>query len=90
MSPAKHATLQGIVDDLLQKQLIRPSLRPYTVPALLVPKKDGSWRICVDSCAINKIIVKYRFPIPRLEDMLDKLDGSRVFSNQERLPPNLT
>ena len=80
MSTSEHAELKKQVDDLLQRGYAEESLSPYAILALLTPKKDESWRMCVDSRAINKITVKYRFPIPRLYDMLDLMSSASTFS----------
>jgi len=80
MNPQETQGIQRQVDDLLSNGLIRESFSPCAMPALLVPKKEGSMRMCGDSCAINKIIIKYRYPIPRLEDLLDELHGATIFS----------
>jgi hypothetical protein len=69
------------VQDLLDKGLVRESLSLCVVPTVLSPKKDGGWRICTDSRVINKITIRYRFPLPMMDDLMDCLSGAKYFSN---------
>ena len=72
--------IESQVQKLLEKGWVQKSLSPSVVPVLLVPKKDGKWRMCCDCRAINNITIKYKHPIPRLDDMLDEMHGSTIFS----------
>ena len=80
LNPAQAAELQRQVEDLVSRGFIRESHSPCVVPALLAPKKDGTWRLYVDCRAINRITVRYRFPIPRIDDLLDQIAGSKIYS----------
>lgn len=80
MAPKEYAKLQRQVDELIASSLVRPSTSTCAILALLVPKKDGSWWMYIDSCVMNNITIKYCFPIPRLNYLFDKLHKDSYFS----------
>ena len=79
-NPEETKELQRQVNELMEKGYVKESMSLCAVPMILVPKKDGTWRMCVDCQSINNTTVKYRHPIPCLDDMLDELHGACVCS----------
>src|ERR1044072_6927721 len=80
MAPAELSELKNQLEDLSSKGFIRPSVSPWGAPVLLVKKKYGKSRLCVDYRQLNKVMVKNRYPIPQIDDLMDQLRGAAVFS----------
>nr|KYP56224.1 Transposon Ty3-I Gag-Pol polyprotein [Cajanus cajan] len=83
MALAELVELKGQLEDLLEKQLVRPSVSPWGAPVLLVRKKDGVSRLCVDYRQLNKLTIKNKYPLPRIDDLMDQLRGASVFSKPD-------
>ena len=77
MPPARREQARGLIKDMLQKNIIQPSSSPWASPVVLVGKKDGSLRFCVDYRKLNAITRKDAYPLPRVDDSLEALSGSR-------------
>jgi hypothetical protein len=80
LMPQENEEVKRQVQNLIDKGLIRKILIPCTVPTVLSPRKDGGWRMCIDSRAINKITIRYRFPLLRMDNLMDCLSGANFFS----------
>ena len=71
MSASELSELKKQLEELLAKNFIRPSVSPWGAPVLLVKKKDGSMRLCVDYRLMNKVTIKNKYPLPRIDDLMD-------------------
>ena len=81
LSPLELQEVKRQIADLLAKGFIEPSVSPFGAPILFVSKKDGGLRMCVDYRALNKLTVKNRYPLPRIDDLFDVLHGATCFSS---------
>jgi len=79
-APAELKELKKQVEELLEKQFIPPNVSPWRAPVLLVKKKNGSSRLCVDYRQLNKLTIKNKYPVPQIDDLMDQLSGAAVFS----------
>ncbi|GKB43670.1 putative reverse transcriptase domain-containing protein [Tanacetum coccineum] len=80
LAPSKMKELSDQLKELSDKGFIRPSSSPWGAPVLFVKKKDGSFQMCIDYRELNKLTVKNRYPLPRIDDLFDQLQGSSVYS----------
>ncbi|WVZ58463.1 hypothetical protein U9M48_008738 [Paspalum notatum var. saurae] len=80
VAPKEQELIKENIDELLGKGFIRPSSSPWAFPVLFVDKKDGSRRMCVDYRALNDVTIKNKYPLPRIDDLFDQLQGACVFS----------
>nr|GEX06985.1 putative reverse transcriptase domain-containing protein [Tanacetum cinerariifolium] len=78
LAPSRMKELAGQLQELFDKGFIRPSSSPWGAPVLFVKKKAGSFRMCIDYCELNKLTVKNRYPLPRIDDLFDQLQGKGI------------
>jgi hypothetical protein len=80
MNPVELVELKKQLDDMLRKGLIQPSSSSWRSPVLFVDESDGSSRLCTDYRRLNDVTIKNKYPLPKIEDLFDQLNGSQVFS----------
>ncbi|GJT59300.1 putative nucleotidyltransferase, ribonuclease H [Tanacetum coccineum] len=80
MAPVELKELKEQLQEMLENGFIRPSVSPWGAPVLFVNKKDGSMRLCIDYRELNRITIRNRYPLPRIDDLFDQLQGAKYFS----------
>ena len=80
LAPVELKELKKQIDELLAKGFIRPSSSPWGAPALFVPKKDGTLRMCIYYRKLNRVTIKNKYPLPRIDNLFDQLRGATCFS----------
>ncbi|KAJ9536382.1 hypothetical protein OSB04_un000442 [Centaurea solstitialis] len=80
MAPVELLELKEQLQELLDRGFIRPSVSPWGAPVLFVKKKDGSMRLCIDYRELNRVTIRNRYPLPRIDDLFDQLQGAKYFS----------
>jgi hypothetical protein len=80
MAEVELKLLKAELDSLLEKGFIQPSASPWGSPALAVPKKNGTQRLCVDYHALNAVTIKNKYPLPRIDDLMDQLNQAKFIS----------
>jgi len=84
-SPAEQQQIKKQLSEMLERQVIVPSTSPFGAPVLFVKKKTGELRMCIDYRELNKITIRNSYPLPRIDDLLDKLQGAKIFSSLDLL-----
>ena len=80
MASAELKELKVQMEEMVNKGFVRPSTSPWGAPVLFVKKKDGSIRLCIDYRELNKVTIRNQYPLPRIDDLFDQLQGAKVFS----------
>ena len=82
MGSEELAELKKQLEEQLRKGFIRPSASPWGSPIMFVARKDGTIRLCIDYRSLNEVTIKNKYPLPKIEDLFDQLNGAKVFSGR--------